>query len=376
MTEQKRIYLHIGMPKTGSSSLQTFCRENQPVLEQHGYCYPLMPVSYKSIPKIRNAHFLLGNAFRETGEIDETKEVEKREQAFSYLKEVCDRFANIILSDEGIWNSLTDKRKNVLEDIKGFCDSNGIELKVIVYLRRQDGYLESYWKQKIRRRAATWRWKRLLRHTPDYIALDYYKHLCNIAGRVGEDSLIVRRYGHGYFEGPDGTIFSDFLEAVGLELTEEYAPLSEQRNVSLNNNYAEIKRIMNSLLPEEPKARAREGEWLEQIAVECCQSIKAPYESSMFSAKEKRDFMERYQEGNERVAREFMGEENLFDEDVNSLPQWRQDNKRQYEDTLLFLGRALLEQRRELEGLKRELHSTQNRSITKRIYQKLVHMFF
>lgn len=376
MTDQKKMYLHIGMPKTGSSSLQAFCKENQAVLEQHGYCYPIMPVSYRWIPKVRNAHFLLGNACRETDETDKTEELEKRQQAFAYLKEVFDSFSNVILSDEGIWNSLTGKRKEALGDIKNFCDSNDIELKVIVYLRRQDSYLESYWKQKIRRRGATWQWKRIMRHTPDYIALDYYEHLCRIAGQVGEDNLVVRRYERGCFAGSDGTIFSDFLEAIGLELTEEYASVSEQRNVSLNNNYAEIKRIMNSLLPEEPKARAREGEWLEQIAVECCQSLKTPYESTMYSAKEQKDFMERYREDNARIAREFMGEETLFAEESVSLPQWKRDNKRQYEDTLLFLGRAILEQRRELEALKRELRSGSNQSIAKRIYQKLTHIIF
>lgn len=376
MTETKRIYLHIGMPKTGSSSLQAFCGDNRQVLESYGYSYPIMPVAYPAISKVRNAHFLIGNMEQEAGGIDEAATSEKRRQGFSYLRESLERFPNVILSDEGIWNTLTEKRKGALEDIKAFCDNNGVELKVVVYLRRQDGYLESYWKQKIRRRAATWKWKRVVRHTPSYIALDYYEHLCGIAEQIGKDNLIVRRYERGSFGGAEGTIFSDFLEAVGLEMTQEYVPLSEQRNTSLNNNYAEIKRIMNHLLSEEAGPREREGAWLERIAVECSRFQKTSYESSMFSVKERKSFMKRYEEGNERTAREFMGEDTLFSEDDVSLPQWSRDNKQQYEDTLLFLGTVLLEQKRELDELRRELHAGLNRSLAKRIYQKLTHMFF
>lgn len=372
MEEKKRIYLHIGMPKTGTSSLQFFCQENQDILGEKGYFYPVMPFRYRQMSQVRNAHFLVGSVYTESGEVDEAKTGEYRDQAFDLLEGYLNKYSNIILSDEAIWNCLTERNRDALDIIKQFCDKQSVELKVIVYLRRQDSFLESYWKQKIRRRGATWKWRGVMRHTPSYIALDYYPHLCNIAETVGKENLIVRRYQKGKFLGTDGTIFSDFLNAVGLELTEEYKPLEKQANVSLNNNFAEIKRIMNYLLSEDQAARDREQIWLERIALECSRYEKEQYESSMFSEKEQQKFMEQYKASNAKVAQEFMGEEELFLGGAPSLPKWTRDNAQQYEDTLLFLGKALLEQKQEIGELKRELRSLRNQpGISQRIYHKL-----
>ncbi len=368
MKNKRTIHLHIGMPKTGTSSLQFFCRDNQSVLEQHGYCYPIMPVRYRLISQVRNAHFLIGYFSDEAGEVDSEKTLEERERAFSYIKGLFETYPNIILSDEGIWNSLSEKKKDALLDVKSFCDSIQADLKVIVYLRSQDDFLESYWKQKILRRGAVWSWKNVMCCPPDYIALDYYPRLCDIAGVVGQENLMVRRYERGAFLG--GSIFSDFLGVVGLELTEEYIPLKEQKNISLSNNYAEIKRILNRLVSEEPRVRERELAWLERLVQESSDAEGKQYESSMFSEAERKKFMERYQESNARVARDFMGEKELFRQQASSFPKWKQDNPRQYEDTLLLLGKGLFGQRREIEELKRELRAVKQIASTS-TYQKI-----
>ena len=63
----KTLHVHIGTPKTGTTSIQNFCVDNEKLLEMQGYCYPLFPYSYKSVAKVRNGHFLFGMITDENG---------------------------------------------------------------------------------------------------------------------------------------------------------------------------------------------------------------------------------------------------------------------------------------------------------------------
>ncbi len=375
-SESKRcIYLHIGMPKTGSTSLQIFLQENREILKSKGYTYPVIPLHYPAISDMRNGHFLVGEAFSREGEADPERTAEWRAEAFRLLREELEKYPHLILSDEGIWNSIKIREKGALALLRQFCEQNQCEWKVIIYLRRQDSFLESYWKQKIRRRGSTKSWEELLRRPPSYLVLDYYTHLCEIAKIVGKENLIVHRYGSEYFGGTDGTIFSDFLHAIGLVLTDEYKPLEKQANVSLNNNYAEIKRILNFLLSEEKGERERQEKWMEMLVLECSASEKTAYQSSLFSQEERQSFLEKYRESNDRTAQEFLGQERLFSEELEGLPKWSQDNPQQYEDTLYFVGKALLRQRQETEALKKQLQMMKSPGLAVRIGRKCKQFF-
>ena len=56
----KTLYLHIGMPKTGTTSIQTFCELNRELLKEMGYWYPESIHKYKNVSIRRNGHFLVG----------------------------------------------------------------------------------------------------------------------------------------------------------------------------------------------------------------------------------------------------------------------------------------------------------------------------
>jgi hypothetical protein len=346
----KAVYLHIGMPKTGTSSLQLFCEKNREILKEKGYCYPNIPLRYLDASRTRNAHFLVGNIFRKSGEPDTEATNRQREQGYRYIKEQFEQYDYIVLSDEGIWKCLKTSPRNIIGEVNDFCRAYSYQLKVIVYLRRQDDFLESYWKQKVRRRGATRTWKSFLKNTPSYVILDYYEHLKKISDVVGIENVIVRCYEKERFSG--GSIYSDFLDVIGLELDEKFVPLEKPVNLSLSNNYAEIKRIMNKLLSDNWEVRHKENEWLEQVAAACSRQQTDSAKTSMFSQAERKKFMKKYEKSNQKVAQEFLGEQELFREDVEDLPKWVKENQRQYEDSLLFFGMALLRQEKEIEQIK------------------------
>lgn len=63
----KTLYLHIGMPKTGTSSIQKFLLQNPEALARQGYCFPKLPHKYPYVYNNRNAHFMVGKLYNADG---------------------------------------------------------------------------------------------------------------------------------------------------------------------------------------------------------------------------------------------------------------------------------------------------------------------
>ena len=93
----------------------------------------------------------------------------------------------------------------------------------------------------------------------------------------------------------------------------------------------------------------------------------------MFSEEERHEFMEGVEKSNRKIAWEYMGRDQLFDdikEQTQKLPTWTPDNHLQYEDTVAFFGKALLEIKRE-----QEMHYAELKQCTaaqRSIFQKAI----
>lgn len=55
----KTLYIHIGCPKTATTSIQYFCNENKENLAKHGVYFPAFEQILPDINPFRNAHFLI-----------------------------------------------------------------------------------------------------------------------------------------------------------------------------------------------------------------------------------------------------------------------------------------------------------------------------
>ena len=55
------VYLHIGLPKTGTTSIQNLLWDNRTLLEKHSICYPDLGFRYPHVGYLRNAHFLISS---------------------------------------------------------------------------------------------------------------------------------------------------------------------------------------------------------------------------------------------------------------------------------------------------------------------------
>lgn len=355
----KTMYLHIGMPRTATTVLQTFCADNEEELNRNGYSYPIMPFSYKNANSFRTAHFMFGYVINSDGSRDREREKQYRREGFQRCYEVFEQYDNIILSDEGIWNCGFREEESVWDRLVKEMEEHNFVTKVIVYLRRQDEFLYSWWNQRIKEgkyAECTITWEDMRKKLP-IVQLDYYDVLENIAAYVGRENIIVRRFDRNAFLG--GSIVADFLDAVGLPFSDAYRVESETLNRGLTKNNAEIKRILNKLTWRQD---SRQNLIFQHILAHNSNQKDDDRGVSMYSEDEAISFYETYRESNGRVAMEYLQEEgDLFDFTYTAQQKWSPNNEEMLEDLVLFMGNALIGIEKELQAQKQEIEYIKNR---------------
>ncbi|HJC32305.1 MAG TPA: hypothetical protein H9934_09270 [Candidatus Anaerobutyricum faecale] len=349
----KTLYLHIGTSKTGTTSLQHFCVENAEILERQNYSYPVFPHKFKYVNIMRNGHFLAHRAYEEGEKRNFLEEEQYFRQGMDFVLDHFRKTDNIILSDEGIWSVVFKGDKpDLWEKIKKEADEHGYGVKIIVYLRRQDGLAESWWNQKVKagkRLYSTVPWEEYSRN-PAKPELNYYGPLRNIEKVFGKENMTVRRFGKKYFK--NGSLFEDFMDALGIKYDGRFVVSEGQRNISLLGNAHEIKRVLNSL----PDLSDRNNTFFRKIVVGMSEQRPDLKSETMFSAEEALEFMEKYREDNRKVMREYFGkDEDLFDMDFSKNKKWVPDHTEMEKDIILFMGNAIVELRKENRELKKDM---------------------
>lgn len=360
------VYISIGTPKTGTTALQSFMRENESILAKQGYSFPRFDIGMKSIFRDRNAHFLINHITKIDYNEDKAKaQVELNKKAFAVLGDIAKEYDNIILSDEQLWyrcNYVEDFWTNLMENFKAInCD-----VKIIVYLRRQDQIIQSLWNQLVKmhlRKTRTFQ-ESIAAGDFDYFPLDYHAQLKKIEKYVGKENLIVRAYEKGQFA--ENSLYNDFFGIMGVKLTDEFTYGKVASNVGLDGNFIEIKRIINGV-----------PEYLELDDFMCRPILNASiYENgknihvktSLFTKDEQAEYMKNFEESNSKTAKEFLGRENgiLFYDIVDNLPVWKVNPDTMYRDVIISMAELFCRQEKEIRNLRKQVEE-QNRSMNQRI---------
>lgn len=297
------LYLHIGTQKTGTTSLQYFLRKNHRILEKYGFSYPIFNLDFTNVGKRRNAHFMIMRYFYENGRRNTQQEYELQQKGYAWLLEELSQNENVILSDEAIWYSC-DYIENFWENLGNLLENAGHTLKVIVYFRRQDLFIQSYWMHKVREDEIIPFLTYVKKEKYAFSHLDYYTHLEDIASVTGRDSILVRVYEKEQYKGNGGTIFSDFLDTIGLELTDEYKMPEEDLNQSIDLICAETKRILNTI-PGFAYRRNFLVDYMRKVSVynkENGQNTNA----SLFPPDERTAFLGKYSNENQMIAKSYL----------------------------------------------------------------------
>jgi len=224
----RELLLHVGMDKTGTSAIQRFMVDNMLLLaREHGVCYPKTglwtdgshhPVAFSVFGQHGYTPAFLHSLFR-----DMRKEINH-----------CER---VVISSECLFKALIHPEFGTLRKELFSHFENVI---VVVYVRRQDLWVDSRYRHAILSGKEISLEKLL---TPHFC--DYKKWIDAWAGVVGKNNMRVRVYERAQFQG--GDIFSDFLSVLNVQRLDDYVMPSTLLNASLGNPESEFKRICNHI---------------------------------------------------------------------------------------------------------------------------------
>lgn len=341
------LYLHIGMPKTGTTYIQNFLKQNEKVLNSKGYAYPIFYTRFEKKDRARNGYFLKHKYYNNQGIRDTEREKLMVDRHFERLVRIAKKYDNIILSEESLWNDSKFSWKN----LKLRTDLAGFKVKIIVYLRRQDSYIQSYWAQMVQIKYTMSFDEYINNAGYNNICLDYYKKLNKLSTVFGKENIIVRAYEKSSFSGNKNTLSSDFLEVIGLEETDDFVPINCLMNVSLSGIYLDIKRRLNRN-SEIAVQKGFASKLLIALMLENNDLVDYN-ESQLFTYNNQKKFLGLFKKNNRMVAEEFFDRKELF----NEKPIKSNNRKKSYstDDLIDICGRMLVTQNEEILKLKNEL---------------------
>lgn len=233
----KRLYLHIGFNKTGSTSLQQCLCQNRATLEASGYLYPgAAQDSYVQ----NQQHTPLAASL--TGRDILWLTPRKRDTLDRALPDLLTAIEAspaeaVILSSEAFGG--LDVTEAQLQQMAGKLA--GFDLRILAYIRRQDSYFLSTYQEDIKNGGQhLFQFKRYAANRQ----LAFGQRLAPWRAVFGAERVIVRPFDHRFW--PEGRLEYDFLDAIGAP-RDDIRPLEKPANESLDVQTLEFLRRLNQL---------------------------------------------------------------------------------------------------------------------------------
>jgi hypothetical protein len=215
------------------------------------------------------------------------------------LLEETDRtgLRRVLISDEALFGSSEPS----LERLRGFTDEHASEVRLVCYLRRQDDLLASHYQQVVKVRATRTLAARVAEMDLS-ATYDYYARLRTWLDLVEPDDLVIRRFERDRFL--NGSLYDDFVDAAGLCVPTDDRP-PRNRNESLDADSVEFLRLLNLYRKEHGKSADLPEN--RELVQDLAQLSTGP--TLTLPEAELDRFMAHWEDSNERVVRELLGEE-------------------------------------------------------------------
>lgn len=234
------VFLHIGAPKTATSTIQSILSRNYQQLRENGILYPRACLS-------GDAHHALACDLIEThqgfampdlwyGEIP-------RQASWQLLRKEIEEnregLEKVILSTELLFGQ-DHRLQDMLAEIKTHLQ--GFDIKVVVYLRRQDQLYSSLYNQDVKG-ARQWPGSAYeLYETHQLLRNDYVTLLESWANAFGRENILLRSFEKQQWV--DGSVFADFCTAIEIPL---FRGTFNDQNESIGATQLYVKRCLNSV---------------------------------------------------------------------------------------------------------------------------------
>ena len=239
-----RIWLHIGTEKTGTTSIQSFLKNNRDALVQLG---TVVPVSAG-----RQNHLALTGYAQADATIDDVRiahAVRTPDEVPPYrarveqelFAELADVKGQVVLTNEHLSSRLRTRPE--IARLKVLLDRIAPRTTVVVYLRNQVDFLASWYSTSVKAGSIL----PMVRPLPLTVAemMDYAKLLADWSAVFGRDNVVARRFVTADF--PDGDLIADFAGVIGLDAAG--LPRPERLNEALDVECLAFLRQFNRHVP-------------------------------------------------------------------------------------------------------------------------------
>lgn len=261
---EKTLIFHIGTPKTGTTSIQSFLKSNKYILETHGMCYPDTNKFCKdygidigtAINNVQNGGFFEHFIPLGIDKINMKQLLQNMDfmKILGYILLQFKQYDKVILSDESMW------LRDITELLQYFQEKK-IRVKVVVYFRNQIDYIESFWKHDIKMGLFTGHfsefWEQRKKTNVIY-SMYYYKKLYTIEKVISKQNIMARLYNPNQHKEEDNWLIKDFFNVLGFSLDLKYYIEQKYENVSLFGSALILKNKFNELGIEDLKGNFRQ----------------------------------------------------------------------------------------------------------------------
>lgn len=334
----KTLYIHIGTSKTGTTTIQTYCGINREQLKSKGVLFPIMPYHYDRITENRNGHFLYATIY-ENGVRNKEKEKQVLKQELDYIVDCFKEYDNVLLSEESIWWATATRRKGLWKYLQEHSQQNNYQVKIIVYLRRQDQFMMSRYNQILKTDTGGGT-QRFYEYFKDMngkykCVMNYRQRLDYMAKFFPKENIVVKRFDRSYFY--NGDLNADFLHILGVEIDDTFAELPKDENLGISVQSGELKRVLNRL----GTMTFAENQKLLQMLNEC-EELLPKREVSIMTTEHIEKFMKKFIDDNESIAVDYIGDgKPMFDYNYKKKPVWSYEDKNYHEEVILFFAKAI-----------------------------------
>jgi hypothetical protein len=297
----KKIYLHIGTEKTGTTTLQYFLKKNELMLNELGfsfYCETNKP--YYEETYTSRGHFpLVAAIMNQCPDFVTEKKFSTRSIAFKQLKvDMQRKNKHAILSAEHF-----SSRLHSITEIKKLHDAlNFGEIKIICYIRPQDELALSSYSTYIKSGGRSlFNVESINKHSPFYNYSIMLKPWVKI---FGAKNILLKKFEKSKMRHQD--ICHDFLGTIGIDVYDKFL-FPEPMNLSLDASQLELLRIMNLYLPafgEKTEADYHEAQALRKNIAPLL--AKGKPLSSLFNAADRDFLLKEFSQSNKEIEHLFV----------------------------------------------------------------------
>jgi len=274
--KKPHLYLHIGTHKTGSTAIQKALQHNRHLLKKDGFIYLPLPGCVRSLASSRELDKKFTHSFKE--EIN--RHIKKHRKG-----NLC-----FLMSWEGFSGDPATGYNDTDIIAKHLKEATAhIHVTIVVYLRRQDDFIESMYTQEIHEGGSI-PFKEFINSYPKK-PFDWNQLLHHYSKHFGKDNILVRKYDRASLP-KKNSLLEDFSTAIGL--SGKYLAKTEVTltpNCGYSRDALEIAKLCNPHLNNEERSFLRR--MLQKT------SSKQPFEAySFWTQTEREQFLSQYTASN------------------------------------------------------------------------------